>query len=126
MLVDTDVLIWHLRGLPMATQRIDKLPNLKISTITYLELLQGIRNQAEMIAVQKSLARRRTERLPITPAITERAIDMMQRLALSHGLQLGDALIGATALEHKLPLLTANTKHFAAIDGLIVEAFVVI
>jgi len=43
MLVDTDVLIWHLRGLPRAAQRIDKLPNLKISAITHLELLQGMR-----------------------------------------------------------------------------------
>ncbi|MSQ52423.1 MAG: PIN domain-containing protein [Betaproteobacteria bacterium] len=72
MLVDTDVLIWHLRGRPQATQRLDQLPILKISAITYLELLQGMRNQAEMIAVQRSLERRKTERLPITPAITER------------------------------------------------------
>jgi len=125
MLVDTDVLIWHLRGLPRATQRLNQLPNLTISAITYLELLQGIRNQAEMIAVQKSLELRHTQRLPITPAITQRAIDLMQRLVLSHGLQLGDALIAATALEHNLALLTANTKHFTSIDKLSVEAFVV-
>ena len=97
MLVDTDVLIWHLRGLPKATQRLDQLPNLTISAITYLELLQGMRNQAEMIAVQKSLELRHAERLPITPAITERAIDLMQHLVLSHGLQLGDALIAASS-----------------------------
>ena len=123
MLVDTDVLIWHLRGLPKATQRLDQLSNLTISAITYLELLQGMRNQAEMIAVQKSLERRHTVRLPITPAITERAVELMHRLVLAHGLQLGDALIAATALEHNLPLLTANTKHFAPIEGLSVEAF---
>jgi len=125
MLVDTDVLIWHLRGLPKATQRLDQLSNLTISAITYLELLQGMRNQAEMIAVQKSLERRHTVRTPITPAITERAVDLMQRLVLSHGLQLGDALIAATALEHNLTVLTANTKHFSPIAGLSIEAFVV-
>jgi len=124
MLVDTDVLIWHLRGLPKATQRLDQLSSLTIAAITYLELLQGMRNQAEMIAVQKSLERRHTVRLPITPAITERAVDLMQRLALSHGLQLGDALIAATALEHGLPVLTGNTKHFSPINGLSVEAFI--
>jgi predicted nucleic acid-binding protein len=48
----------------------------------------------------------------------------MQRLVLSHGLQLGDALIAATALEHNLPVLTANIKHFSPISGLSVEAFV--
>jgi predicted nucleic acid-binding protein len=49
----------------------------------------------------------------------------MQRLVLPHGLKLGDALIAATALEHNLPLLTSNTKHFTPIDGLSVETFVV-
>lgn len=36
---------------------------------------------------------------------------------------MGDALIAATALEHRLTVLTANIKHFAAIDGLVVERF---
>lgn len=45
MLVDTDVLIWHLRGLPQATRRLDQLPNLTLSAITWLELLQGFRSK---------------------------------------------------------------------------------
>jgi hypothetical protein len=123
MLVDTDVLIWHLRGYPNATQRLDRLPKLMLSAVTYLELLQGMRNRAELLAVQKSLALRQAERLPLTPAITECAIVLMEKLALSHGLQLGDALIAATGLEHHLTLLTANTKHFSAVDGLQLERF---
>lgn len=51
MLVDTDVLIWHLRGLPQATRRLDQLPNLTLSAITWLELLQGFRSKAELVAV---------------------------------------------------------------------------
>jgi predicted nucleic acid-binding protein len=39
----------------------------------------------------------------------------MEKLVLSHGLQLGDALIAATGLEHQLTLLTANAKHFGAV-----------
>lgn len=123
MLVDTDVMIWHLRGLPRATQRLDRLPHLTISAITWLELLQGMRNRSELLAVQKSLALRNTEQLPVTPAITVRAVAIMENLALSHGLGMGDALIAATALEHGLPLLTANVKHFAPIEGLMVERF---
>ncbi|OGA10665.1 MAG: hypothetical protein A2W68_02165 [Betaproteobacteria bacterium RIFCSPLOWO2_02_64_14] len=123
MLVDTDVLIWHLRGLAQATQRLDAIPKLTISAITYLELLQGMRSKAELSAVQKSLELRHAERLPVTPAITERAVALMETLALSHGLQVGDALIAATALEHNLALLTANTKHFAAIEGIRIERF---
>jgi len=123
MLGDTDVLIWHLRGLAQATLRLDAIPKLTISAITYLELLQGMRSKAELSAVQKSLELRHTERLPVTPAITERAVTLMETLALSHGLQAGDALIAATAVEHNLPLLTANTKHFAAIEGIRIERF---
>jgi predicted nucleic acid-binding protein len=42
---------------------------------------------------------------------------------LSHGLQLGDALIAATALEHGLTLLSGNVKHFAKLPHLSLEAF---
>ncbi len=123
MLVDTDVLIWHLRGFPPATQRLDQLPKLVISVITWLELVQGFRSKAEMLAVQKSLEMRNASRLPVTPAITERATVLMESLALSRGLQLGDALIAATALEHNLTLLTGNTKHFSAVEQLKIERF---
>ncbi|HHW79070.1 MAG TPA: type II toxin-antitoxin system VapC family toxin [Xanthomonadaceae bacterium] len=123
MLVDTDVLIWHLRGYPKATQRLDQLPKLILSAITYLELVQGMRDRRELLALQKSLAMRQAERLPLTPAITERATLLMETLALSHGLQVGDALIAATGLEHQLTVLTANTKHFSAVQGLQLERF---
>ena len=123
MLVDTDVLIWHLRGLALATQRLDALTNMQLSAVTYMELLQGMRSKAELIALQKSLAKRGATQLPITPAITARAIALMESFSLSHGIGIGDALIGATALEHGLSLLTANLKHFGAMDGLSLERF---
>ncbi len=123
MLVDTDVLIWHLRGYPKATQRLDQIPKLILSAVTYLELVQGMRNRSELLALQKSLAMRQAERLPLTPAITERAIILMETLALSHGIQLGDALIAATGLEHQLTILTANTEHFSAVKDLQLERF---
>jgi predicted nucleic acid-binding protein len=123
MLVDTDVLIWHLRGHVAANQRLSNLPSLIISAVTWLELLQGFRNRMEMQTVQKSLEMRHAKRLPLTPVITEQAIGLMEHLALSHGLQLGDALIAATALTHNLTLLTANVKHFSSVDSLKIEAF---
>ena len=123
MLVDTDVLIWHLRGYAQATRRRDQLDALTLSAVSYLEVLQGMRNKAELAAVKKMLERRAATLLPLSEAITLRAIDLMESLALSHGLQMGDALIAATALEHGLPVLTANVKHFSPVEGLTVEAF---
>ncbi|QHI98360.1 hypothetical protein GT347_10360 [Xylophilus rhododendri] len=62
--------------------------------------------------------------LHITPAISQRAAAPVDALALSHGMRLADALIGATAVEHGFPLVTANIKHFGAIDELQLEAFI--
>jgi hypothetical protein len=124
MLVDTDVLIWHLRGNPRAAHWLDRLQPLTISSVSYLEVLQGMRNKAELVAVQKMLLQRKTNVLPITEAITRRATELMEAMTLSHGMQMGDALIAATALEHGLPVLTGNVKHFTAIPGLIIEGFV--
>lgn len=35
-----------------------------------------------------------------------------------------ESLIAATAIEHQLPVLTANVKHFAAVSGLRIGVFV--
>lgn len=123
MLVDTDVLIWHLRGYRQAAERLDRLSSFSLSAMNYLELIQGMRNKAELATVQKMLALRKANVLPLTPAITRRATGLMEALALSHGLQASDALIAATALEHGLSILTGNTKHFEAVGGLGVERF---
>ena len=123
VLVDTDVLIWHLRGYPQATQRLDALGRFVLSAVSYLELVQGMRNKAELLAVKKMLERRSVRLLPVTEAITLRATELMESFSLSHGLQMGDALIAATALEHGLPVLTGNVKHFSALTDLVVEAF---
>lgn len=124
MLVDTDVLIWHLRGYPQATRQLDELGALTLSAVSYLEVLQGMRNKAELLAVKKMLDKRSARLLPVTEAITLRATELMESLTLSHGLQMGDAIIAATAIDHQLPVLTANVKHFSAVAGLTVEAFV--
>ena len=124
VLVDTDVLIWHLRGYAQATRRLDQLGSLTLSAVSYLEVLQGMRNNVELAAVKKMLERRSATMLPISEAITQRAIALMESLTLSHGLQMGDALIAASALVHQLPVLIGNVKHFAAVEGLQVEAFV--
>jgi predicted nucleic acid-binding protein len=125
VLVDTDVLIWHLRGYPQATQRLDQLPRLILSSVSYFELLQGMRNKDELLALKKMLALRQAEILPLTPEITSRAGALLEALSLSHGLGMGDALIAATALEHSHAVLTANIKHFRAVEALQTEEFVI-
>ena len=123
MLIDSDVLVWLTRGHVGAAERLHALPAWRISTVTYIELAQGCRDHAELARLKQGLAARDTEIVPITPAVSDRAARLIDRLALSHGLRLADALIGATAIEHGTSLLTANVKHFIAVDGLSIEAF---
>ena len=69
------------------------------------------------------MAARQTEIVPITPAVSQRAAELIDVLALSHGMRLADALICATAIELQVTLITANVKHFSAVEGLTIEAF---
>lgn len=124
ILIDSDVLVWLTRGHTGAAQRLQAIDPWRVSVVTYMELAQGCRDKADLARLKKGLAARHTEVLPLTPAISHHAAELIDALALSHSMRLADALIGATALEHGLTLLTANTKHFGAIEGLQVEAFV--
>ena len=87
-------------------------------------LPQGCRDKAELARLKKGLAARNTDVLQVTPAISERAAELVDSLALSHGMRLADALIGATAIVHGATLMTANTRHFEAVQNLVIEAFV--
>ena len=80
MLVDTDVLIWHPRGYPQASRRLDELGALTLSAVSYLEVLQGMRNKSELLAVKKMLDRRSAKLLPLTEAVTLRATELMESL----------------------------------------------
>jgi predicted nucleic acid-binding protein len=123
MLIDSDVLIWLTRGHLGAAQRLHAIAPWRISVVTYMELVQGCRDKAELARLQKGLAAHDTEVLPLTPAISARAADIVESLALSHGMRLADALIAATAIENELTLLSANAKHFGAVGNLKLEAF---
>lgn len=123
MLIDSDVLVWMTRGHVGAVQRLAQLLPWQLSAVTYIELAQGCRSKAELARIKKGLAMSQAHILPVTPGITERAMALIDSHALANGLQLGDALIAATALEHGFALLTGNKKHFAKLPGLALEVF---
>jgi len=61
--------------------------------------------------------------LPITQGISELACTLVEKHSLSHSMHVADALIAATAMRHSMPLLTANARHFSAIEGLKIRVF---
>lgn len=118
ILVDTDVLIWHLRGLPAARDWLHTARQggpLAVSAITVAELIGGMRSaeRREIWALLSALASQ-----PITDAIARRAGDLMRDYRGGHGIGLGDYLIAATALERGLELATLNLRHYPMLPGL--------
>jgi hypothetical protein len=121
VLFDTDVLIWALRGNARAARVIENDAERAVSTVTVLELLQGVRDKQEMALLRRFVSA--FDSIPLTPEAGFRAILCMEQHALRVDLSAVDALIAGTALECQLPLCTGNAKHFRAIDGLELRPF---
>jgi predicted nucleic acid-binding protein len=123
VIVDTDVLIWFLRGRREAADFMKACDRVRLSAVTYMELVQGMRNANELRALRRTLAGGRWQVLPITEAICTRAMTYVEEHFLSGSLQMADALIAATCIEHGEPLATGNLKHYGAIAELSIQPF---
>ncbi len=122
-LVDTDILIWYLRGEQKAYDLIHSLNGFNISSITYMELIQGIRNKTELKILKNTLKNWDIKTLYISEEISAKALFYVEEYFLSHSMQLADALIGTTATSYGLTLHTANDKHYKIIKGLNIKVF---
>ena len=123
MIFDTDVMIWAFRGNTKALDLIDAATERAISAVTYMELLQGVRNKREMISMKRFLSTLGFSVLPVTANISSRAVSIMENTALRNNLGVCDALIFATALDRGDTLLSGNAKHFKEVPLLDAVAF---
>lgn len=115
LLVDTDVLIAYLNHRAYRSYLESAKYRVYYSAITKKELLakRGLKT-SERQAILTLLKRFRLLR------IDRRVTDEYSRLRSRYpSLAKGDALIGASALARKLPLLTQNLRHFRVIQGLV-------
>jgi predicted nucleic acid-binding protein len=108
-LLDTDVLIDHLRG-SRRLELSEAVPLPFISVVTRCELFAG--QDVDEAALRALLAG--FEEVAIDRAIAERG----GRIRRETGISLPDALIAASALEHGLAVLTRNRRHFERVTGL--------
>lgn len=123
MIIDTDVLIWYLRGNDKAKEAVINSIPFSISAVTYMELLQGARNRKEMDAIKKEFNEMGVIIIPINARISSKAINLVEEYTLSHSMEMADALIAGTCLENNEELLTANDKHYRMIDNIEIEVF---
>lgn len=123
LLIDTDVLIWYMRGNESAYKVIEGNLPFSISVVTYIELVQGMRNKDELNCLRKTLKDWETKILYISEEISAKAMFYVEQHYLSHSLQLADALIAATAMSHGLPIMTGNDKHYKVIKEIQIKKF---
>lgn len=117
VLVDTTILVDHLRGLEKARGWLAEMLGsgrpLFYSAITTAELLTGVR-PGEHDALQRLLTL--MQGVLVDDAVATVAAEYMQKYARSHGLALPDALIAASARLSSADLATLNRKHFPMTD----------
>ena len=120
IVVDTSVLIDHLRGDERAHLALraaaDDGERLVASVVTRVEILAGMRPDEEPATRQLM---RVLDWIPVDDVIAEQAGQLANRYPRSHpGVDPVDYIIAATARTLDATLWTRNVKHFPMIDGL--------
>lgn len=112
--VDSDILIWHLRGESRATDLLRRLAGergteLWTGALQRAEVLLFARS-SELSATRTLLSRFKTE--PVTQTVVDDAAEIFRAWNPSHGIDVHDALLAASILETGGRLYTQNVKHF--------------
>ena len=117
VLIDTDVIIECLKKNLDVISELERLSNngivVSYSPMSKAEVYCGIRKKEEGIAAEFF---DQMECLTITDDTGEKAGRYLHAFRKSHAVELGDALIAATAFSAKATLFTFNQKHYPMKD----------
>ena len=118
VVLDTDILIDHLRGFTKAKiflalydeQSISGI----ISTLTVMELLSGksASEDIKRIKIEKLLSLFKT--VDVTFSIAEKAGELRRKYSTNPI----DSIIAATAISYNLKLATCNISHYQMVEGI--------
>jgi predicted nucleic acid-binding protein len=117
ILVDTDILIWILRGRDDIREKMEKFigdtgERLFISPVQISEVFAGLRQKER---TDTSLFLNSISCIAIDARAGDLAGEYLNQYGKSHGVTLADALISACAKLHDLRLWTLNRKHYPMI-----------
>jgi predicted nucleic acid-binding protein len=112
--IDSDVLIWHLRGEAKALKFLKSLRETGL-----YELWTGAMQRAEVVFFMRAGEEEPTrlflsqfKTAPVDQAIVDRAGELYRKWNPSHGTDANDALLAATTLLHGGHLFSLNGKHY--------------
>ncbi|OGD83162.1 hypothetical protein A3A54_01035 [Candidatus Curtissbacteria bacterium RIFCSPLOWO2_01_FULL_39_62] len=116
-LLDTDIIIWVLRGNKKYEELLQNLKDkdtLSISTVTIAEIYKNI-FPSEIVKTENVLGE--LETWDVTSSIAKQAgLYWQEYVKQLKNLNLTDCLIAATANVNNLTLVSLNTKHFPMKD----------
>ena len=116
--IDSDILIWHLRGERRAAALLRAL-----SREPGIELWTGALQRAEIVFFMRPeevsptmslLSRFKTE--PVTQEIVDDAGEIYRQWHAGHGVDVNDAILAATAATTGGKIYTQNLKHYPMPD----------
>ncbi len=121
VIIDTDIIIDHLRGIENAKEYLKKIKDGEIvgaiSVITEEELAAGESMNDILVQIKVKRLLSIFEKVQVTSEIALRAGELKRK----YRCRLMDALIAATALELNSKLVTRNIKHYEKIADLEVK-----
>jgi predicted nucleic acid-binding protein len=120
ILVDSDVLIAHLRGLPPArgwlARTRERTGRLAVSVVSIVEVMGGMRS-GERREVVRLLGTFQVE--VVDELCARKAAEFMRRFRRSHpGIGIADYLVAGTAAARGFELATLDVRHFPMFAGL--------
>lgn len=117
ILLDSDVIITWLRGIAPVARLISGLLGdghvLSWTPVSVAEIFAGARKGEERQLENLFLV---LETLVVSAEIGKKAGHYLHVYSRSHGVELGDALIAATAYVQEVPLWTLNRRHYPMRD----------
>lgn len=123
MMFDTNIFIYADRGVESARDLMLSAESRVISAVTYMEYVPFCRDKQELGIFIRLLKTLKFDIIDIDEEISFNARSLVQRFALSHSVEMADALIAASAIKYNEVLITSNAKHFKPIKELSLEVF---
>ncbi len=80
LLIDSDVIIWYMKGNPKVYNVIEEQKVFFISVVSYMELIQGMQNKRELILVRKTIRNWNAKILYINEDISFKAMFFVELL----------------------------------------------
>ena len=123
VIVDTDVLIWILRGREDIIGKFKKLVEetdgeIYLTPIQVAEIYAGAR-PSELSKIENFL--NSFEVLELNKEIGKRAGEIVNKYRKSHGVKLADAFIAAAAEYYNCRLWTLNVKHYPSVKDRLIK-----